>query len=30
MRPMIVDGAIKATMGITTMQEVLRVSSIAE
>jgi len=30
MRPMIVDGAIKATMGVTTMQEVLRVSSIAE
>ncbi len=30
MKPMIVDGAIKATMGITTMQEILRVSMIAE
>ncbi|HOG53743.1 MAG TPA: type II/IV secretion system protein, partial [Bacillota bacterium] len=30
MRPMIIDGAIKASMGITTMQEVMRVASIAE
>lgn len=30
MRPMIVDGAMKAGMGVTTMQEVMRVSSIAE
>ncbi len=30
MKPMIVDGAMKASMGITTMQEILRVASIAE
>ena len=30
MKPMIVDGAMKVSMGVTTMQEILRVASIAE